>query len=91
MDEPEDRDERPSRTQIKREALAITAMGEQLTRLSPNALARLELDEDLVEAVQVCARLKRSARNRQIKRIGKILRSLDHASIREALERSGSR
>jgi len=85
---PEDRidqQDRPSRTQRKREVERITGLGEELTRLPPGALARLGLDESLTTAIEACALLKRSARNRQIKLIGKLLRSRDHEAIREAL------
>ena len=84
-EEPEERDEPPSRSQRKREVGAITELGAQLTRLKPTDLKRLDLDEDLLAAIAACAPLRKSARNRQIKLIGKMLRSRDHEAIKQAL------
>ena len=85
-EEPPDRPERPSRSQRKRDVEAITGLGQRLTELSPSALSQLELDEELLEEIHACEKLRRSARNRQIKLIGKMLRSRDHEAILEALE-----
>ena len=83
--DPLEREERPSRTQRKREVEAITELGKQLIQLKPDALAGLDLDEDLLAAVRACAVATKGARARQIKLIGKMLRSRDHEEIRQAL------
>jgi ribosome-associated protein len=81
----EERHEPPSKSQRKREVESITKLGEELAGLKPRALARLDLDEDLLIAIRASATLTRGSRNRQIKLIGKLLRSRDHEAIREAL------
>jgi ribosome-associated protein len=78
-------EQRPSRTQRKRDVAKITEIGVRLTKMSPAALAKLDLDDDLLDALRICAPLERSARNRQIKRIGKLLRSRDHEAIERLL------
>ena len=83
--------ERPSRSQLRREAEAVTALGAELVRLRPEALQHLPLDEDLVAAIETCRSLQKSARNRQVKRIGKLLRARDHEAIRAALRGARSR
>jgi ribosome-associated protein len=81
---------RPSKSQRKRDAQALQALGAQLVALSPGHLAQLHLPDALREAV-VAAQGMRShgARTRQMQYIGKLMRQLDPASLRtvcEALE-----
>lgn len=77
----------PSRSQKKREAAALTALGERLTALPEEALTRMDLPEEVREAVQFARTLKiGGARKRQIQRIGKLLRDIDAGPLREALE-----
>jgi ribosomal 50S subunit-associated protein YjgA (DUF615 family) len=85
-----DAEARPSKSQRKRDAQALQALGAQLVALSPGHLAQLELPDALREAV-VAAQGMRShgARTRQMQYIGKLMRQLDPASlrtVREALE-----
>lgn len=76
----------PSRSQKKRDAAALTALGERLTELSKDALGRIPMPEEVREAVQFARTLKsRGARKRQIQRIGKLLREIDAAPIAEAV------
>ena len=86
-EEPLGAAERPSRSQRKRDVAAITQLGSRLVDLRPEQLDSLELDEELHEAVERCRALKRVARNRQIKWIGKLLRARDHAEILGTFER----
>ena len=81
---------RPSKSQRKRDAHALQALGAQLVALSPGHLVQLDLPDALREAV-VAAQSMRShgARTRQMQYIGKLMRQLDPASfrtMREALE-----
>lgn len=85
-DEPHGVDDRPSRSQRKREVAAITALGVRLVNLTPDALEALDLDDELRDAIERCRPLKRAARNRQTKWIGKLLRSRDHDGILRAVE-----
>ena len=68
----------PSKSQRKRDAHAVQALGVQLVVLSTAQLARLGLPETLHEAV-VAAQHMRShgARTRQMQYIGKVMRQLD--------------
>ena len=85
-----DAEARPSKSQRKRDAQALQALGAQLVELSSGHLAQLHLPDALREAV-VAAQGMRShgARTRQMQYIGKLVRQLDPASlrtVREALE-----
>ncbi|HLK71656.1 MAG TPA: ribosome biogenesis factor YjgA [Steroidobacteraceae bacterium] len=78
--------ERPSRSQRKREALALQRLGVTLTGLTAAQLARLELPEPLLEAVQLAQRLRsRAALARQRQYIGRLMRETDTIPIERAL------
>ncbi|HTT07097.1 MAG TPA: ribosome biogenesis factor YjgA [Steroidobacteraceae bacterium] len=84
-------EERPSRSQRKREALALQKLGVALTRLTPTQLALLmtmvTLPEELLEAVGESRRLRsRAALARQQQYIGRIMRRVDAAPIERALQ-----
>ncbi len=77
----------PSRSQIKREMKALQDMGEEITNLSNSQLASLELEGDLMEAIQQARIMKhKEARRRQLRFIGKLLRNSDHEAIKAKLE-----
>lgn len=84
----EDLPERPSKTQRKNEALAITDLGRQLVELSNAQLAKIPLPPELAELVresrQVTAHI---ARKRQLQFLGKQLRRVDTDEIQAAVER----
>ena len=68
----------PSKSQRKRDAHAVQALGVQLVALSAAQLVRLELPEALHEAVVAAQRMRaHGARTRQIQYIGKLMRQLD--------------
>ncbi len=76
----------PSRSQVKREMKALQDMGEEITNLSNSQLASLELESDLMEAIQQARIMKhKEARRRQLRFIGKLLRNSDHEAIRTKL------
>jgi ribosome-associated protein len=79
----------PSRSQKKRDARAVTELGERLVNLSPAALDRLPIDDELRAALDVGQRVQRAARARQLRRIGKLLRDRDHHAISVALNEVG--
>ena len=65
----------PSRSEKKRQASRVTQLGIRLTQLPPKVLARLELHEELREAIALCRVMKRgNAQAQQIRLIGKLLR-----------------
>ena len=79
--------EPPSRSQKRRDAVAVTRLGGELVALTPGELCRLELDPDLISAVEACRGFKKKARARQLRLIGQMLRGLDHEAIGEAIRR----
>src|SRR5215831_10724486 len=67
----------PSKSQRKRDAHAVQALGVQLVALSAAQLARLDLPEPLHEAVRAAQRMRsHGARTRQLQYIGKLMRQL---------------
>lgn len=94
FDAPEDDDtddlpERPSKSQIKREMLALTDLGKQLVELPPERVRRLELPEKLHEAIRLAQRTtSREGRRRQIHYVGKLMRDpqLNTEAIRTQLD-----
>ncbi|MGD8998815.1 MAG: ribosome biogenesis factor YjgA [Granulosicoccaceae bacterium] len=80
-------DDRPSKSQRKRDMLALTALGEQLVDLPASTLARLPLDDRLRQAIRECQSInQRGGRKRQLKFIGKLMREADADAIRDTLE-----
>jgi ribosome-associated protein len=82
-----------SKSQRKRDAHALQALGVQLVALSAAQLARLELPETLHEAIVAAQRMRsHGARTRQLQYIGKVMRQLEPASlsrVRAALASGG--
>ena len=62
-----------SRSQRRREYLALHALGEELVRLSPGHLARMPLAEPLRVAVQQARRLEGGAYRRHLRYIAKLV------------------
>ena len=81
---------RPSKSQRKREAHALQALGAQLIALPRAHLARMELPDALHEAVLTVQGMRpHGALRRHMQYIGKLMRQLDPAvlrMVREALE-----
>ena len=72
----------PSKSQRKRDAHALQALGVQLIALSADQLARLERPEALHEAVLAAQRMHaHGARMRQMQYIGKLMRQLEPAAL----------
>jgi ribosome-associated protein len=68
----------PSKSQRKRDAQALQALGVQLVALSAAHLARLALPEILHEAVLAAQHMRsHGARTRQMQYIGKLMRQLE--------------
>jgi ribosome-associated protein len=80
------RSERPSRTQRKKEVQALQELGEQLVRLSREQLARIDLPDELREAIEFAHRVtSHEGRRRHLGYIGKLMRRVDAEAIRAAL------
>ena len=74
---------RPSKSQRKREAHALQALGAQLVALPRAHLARMELPDALHEAVVAAQGLRpHGARRRHLQYIGTLMRQLDAAELR---------
>ena len=71
-----------SKTQRKRESLALQDLGRQLTQLAPEQLGELELPERLLEAVLEARRISKfGALKRQLQYIGRLMRDVDGGAI----------
>lgn len=83
---PEEEQEAPSKTELKREMTALQQLGEAIVKLSNGQLQTIPLeDERLAEAIHTARRIKsREGLRRQLQYIGKILRTLDIEPIRQA-------
>lgn len=80
-----------SKSEIKRDAEHLKKLGESLMALNPTNLAKIPLDDNLREAIELAQRLRLEARRRQIQYVGKLLRNLDPAPIQEALDKVENR
>ncbi len=77
----------PSKTQLKAEADEKQALGEALLSLRADLMARLELPEKLLDAIAQARRISNfEGKRRQLQFIGKLMRPLDAAPIRAAID-----
>ncbi len=76
-----------SKSQLKRESHALQDLGKRLASLSDDLLARIPLDDQLLEAIALAKRIqnKRSALKRHYQFLGKLLRARDPEPIIAAL------
>ncbi|MEN9418573.1 MAG: hypothetical protein RI988_2193 [Pseudomonadota bacterium] len=85
-DAPFDEDGRPSKSQRKRESADLQALGAELVELPDGAFSALELPDALREAMLEYRRTRsHEGRRRQMQFIGKLMRGVDDAPLREAL------
>jgi ribosome-associated protein len=79
-------EEPPSKTQRKKEMTALQDLGEELTRLNDAQLAEVPLPETLREAIVEARRItKHEGKRRQMQYIGRLMRTIDVAPVREKL------
>lgn len=79
-------DERPSRSQRKRDMLALQALGERLVDLPVEILERIPLPPDLFDAVMAARSITaHGGRKRQLQYIGRLMREVESEPIRTAL------
>lgn len=82
-----DGDDRPSRSQLKREAEALQDLGLALVELPQAKLDRIELSDKLREAIDLARRITaHGGKRRQMQYIGKLMRGLDAEPIRAQIE-----
>ena len=77
----------PSKSAVKREMLALQALGESLLALNDKQLSNIPVeDERLLQALRETRQINsNSARRRHLQFIGKLMRDLDPEPIRQAL------
>jgi ribosome-associated protein len=76
-----------SKSRRKREATGLQDVGKELVKLSVEQLARIAMPENLREALLECKRLTtHEGIRRQMQYIGKIMRGIDAAPLREHLD-----
>ncbi|QGM80745.1 ribosome biogenesis factor YjgA [Otariodibacter oris] len=80
-----------SKSEIKRDAEQLKKLGDSLVNLTSANLAKIPLDDNLKEAIELAQRLRLEARRRQIQYIGKLLRNIDPEPIQEALDKVENR
>jgi len=75
-----------SKSERKRRSTALQDIGARLVKLSREQLARIEMPDELREAVLECRRFtKHEAIRRQLQFIGKLMRDIDPEPLREQL------
>lgn len=86
-DAEDEQDLGPSKSELKRQMLALQELGKKLLDLTATQLSTLNLDEELLDALAEHKRIKsHEARRRKLKRIGKLLRHSDSATIQSAVD-----
>ena len=76
-----------SKSQMKREMLALQSLGEKLLELSADQLAQLNLPEDLMNALLQGKQMKKhGAKRRQLQYIGRLMRGVDAHEIHAQYE-----
>ena len=87
IDHNENHEEIKSKSQRKREMIALQELGEELVRLKAEQLAKLPLTDELREAIFAAQRMHaRGARYRQMQYIGRLMREVEPAPVQEALD-----
>lgn len=88
-DVPDDEHDGPiSKTQLKREMLALQKLGESLIDLPPSQYNAMPLPEELRRAVDAARGMtKRGALHRQRQFIGRVMREIDPAPIEAAMHK----
>lgn len=79
-------EDRPSKSQIKREMIVLQKLGEALIKLSISQLEKLPLDTQLHNAIIEARSLtSHEAKRRQLQYIGRLMREVDPKPIEMAL------
>ncbi|HEY5604538.1 MAG TPA: ribosome biogenesis factor YjgA [Gammaproteobacteria bacterium] len=82
-DDAQEAPEYVSKSQLKRDMLALQALGEKLLELSATQFAQLDLPDNLRNALLQAKQItKHGAKRRQLQYIGKLMRAADADDIR---------
>lgn len=80
-------DDRPSKSQIKRELQALQDLGKEMTRLGADTLNKIPLPDDVREAIDEYAKMRSfGAQRRQLQLIGKRMNGLDPVKVRASID-----
>lgn len=80
-------DGRPSKSAVKRAMTELQDLGAELVALSADQLGKIDLPDDLRDAVRDAQRFTRhEAHRRQLQYIGRLMRGLDAGPIRAAID-----
>ncbi|HYC42543.1 MAG TPA: ribosome biogenesis factor YjgA [Noviherbaspirillum sp.] len=81
-DEFEQKYDRPSKSQLKREMTALQELGEELVSQPKERVMRVPMPEDVREAILECQKIKdHEGRRRQMQYVGKKMRTLEEDEI----------
>ncbi len=81
----------PSKSQRKRDMLAVQALGERLVALPAARLAAFDLPEPLLDAIALAQRItSHEGRRRQLQYVGRLMRRVDADAIRDRLDADGT-
>ena len=84
-------EDRPSKSQRKRDSHALQDLGERLLALQPARLKALPLPPRLLDAIELALRItSREGLRRQRQYIGRLMREIDAAPILKALDDDGT-
>ncbi len=87
MESGDDLYDGPSKSQRKRDMAALQAMGAELVALSSDRLKKIEMPENLRDAIADAQRFtKHEAKRRQMQLIGKLMRGVDVEPLQAALD-----
>lgn len=82
-----DEGEAPSKSQRKRDMHALQALGAELVQLRRDQLQRIDLPDELREAVEFAHRVtSHEGRRRHMQYLGKLMRQVDADAIRAAID-----
>ncbi len=78
----DEQEERPSKSQLKREMHALQALGETLIAMKPAEWARFPLSDDMLRAIEETSRIRsHEGRRRHMQYVGKLIRKEDLTAI----------
>ncbi len=87
-DAPDDEIEIVSKSQLKREMLALQELAVYITQLNPEQRAKLPLSAELERGIDETKNIKkREALRRHHQFLGKLMRSADHEAIQAAVDK----
>lgn len=86
-DEFDEIENRPSRSQLKRDMHALQQLGMDLAALGDNVVKEADLPEEVEKALLLIKKLKKhEARRRHMQYVGKLMRTFDTTHVKEIVE-----